>query len=275
MRRRLGLSEPDVVGRRRFHCSALIVVVFAALLGCSVGRKDRRVSGQVFVVTNARENVRLGLVEVKAIPAKELESFVSEKLARRVELRADLPRQRELLKAMEWDAQRRLEHATRDLHAAWEEFLPHADKDSERKAYADRYFAAESKLQAAKDAMARLPMAQRAAIDSLLAYWDSGAYFMAGLPAALDSVKTDASGEFTLDVAATRRIGVAATAGRQVVDKYETYYWLVWVDPKDARSARVLLSNDNQLGSDSPESVIPGSALGLDGKVKQRSANGR
>ncbi len=66
---------------RAMSPSALLFILAFLVLSTACGSKEGQLTGEVFIVTRGGQNVRLGLVEVRAIPAETLTPFIIAKMA--------------------------------------------------------------------------------------------------------------------------------------------------------------------------------------------------
>lgn len=186
------------------------------LLIASCGFLEAELTGSVFIVTRGGANVKLGLVEVRAIPERDIRPFIEAKQATFDSL------MQECL----------LELAQIDLEEA-EELRGHRYALEEREEV--------------------LTVAKQKARASLLDISADNLYFR-DLPVGVATAKTDADGEFSMRLR-RGKYALGAKASRQAMDRTEEYYWLVWVT-LSGKSTRVFLSNDNLLASGSPLSVV-------------------
>jgi len=84
----------------------------------------------------------------------------------------------------------------------------------------------------------------------------SGEYFLQDMPSSISTAQTDSDGKFTLLMPRDGRYGIVARATRELDEKKETYCWFVWVSLNGDPSKRVVLNNDNLVGSGSPDSAL-------------------
>ncbi|MBI3879885.1 MAG: hypothetical protein HY301_07440 [Verrucomicrobia bacterium] len=80
--------------------------------------------------------------------------------------------------------------------------------------------------------------------------------YFAGLPEPVSTAKTDADGKFSLKLPAKTRFAIAAEAERTTPAGRESYNWLVWVSVDDDKGKSIMLSNDNLFAANSSESVV-------------------
>ncbi len=56
-----------------------------------------------------------------------------------------------------------------------------------------------------------------------------------------------------MKLVSNKRYVIAAKAQRRVFDSTEQYYWLVWVSLQGEQPMRVMLTNNNLMGTDSAD----------------------
>jgi hypothetical protein len=164
------------------------------------------VTGQVFIVTNGHQTVKLALVPV----------FVFEKLAVVNEAQA---RQKEWLReANEFitTVEGPLTNLSVDLTLRRKSASPKVREEC--RALSDQ---------------ARRHME----------YLMSSARFFEHLPAPIASTKTDADGNFTVEVKDRSLVVIGALTTRKVFDDIESYHWLIPIEGNGP--AKIMLSNDN------------------------------
>ncbi len=187
------------------------IVLLFSLVGCSP--KPVEISGQIFVVTAGRENIKMGLVDVHAVADEDFKK-----------LAASLTET--IRKGVAEDFQAEVdESARRALLQEIDAIAEPASVLSELRALKNEVFRRE---------LPRSPgdmSFERAA--SMLAVF---------LPAA--SGKSDADGRFSLAV--NGKVWLVARANRTLGnDKEESYLWILpWERPASAGGAPLLLSND-------------------------------
>jgi hypothetical protein len=86
--------------------------------------------------------------------------------------------------------------------------------------------------------------------------------YFAALPQPIIATKTDADGNFLLEIPRDRQCVLAAMAERYVGDATESYFWLLHIDP--STPSRLLLSNDNVISEGDPRSVLQVSCKKMD-----------
>ena len=218
------------------------------------------VSGQAFIVTKGRQNIKLALVEVIAIPEKDVLEHIKAKRAEGREKQALLLPQ--------------VERAKKEAGSA-SSALARAEKDAE-KARQDRHEATMATIRNRGNVIGQMKAdteafskemdenlrLQKAAnskggtlreLGRQYAHYDSPAYYADNLPNAVAHSKTDADGNFSLSVP-PGKYAIAAATSRAVFKDTEQYYWIVWVDVKSPIQG-LMLSNDNLLGTGCRECV--------------------
>lgn len=198
----------------------------AVLSGC---QREHSVTGQVFVVTKGRENVKLGLVAVHVV---DDEAF--SKIAR---------------KAL-------LAHAVANV------------KVTEAKANLTTLAALEQDLNKLKPAGGAVPILDNLMVEieerrselQAKAKSDVSELLFKLLPS--EATKTDADGQFTVKVSGART-WLLARASRTVVGNDETY---VWMQPTDGKSPKLLLANDNLLPNETAMLEVLRRIAGLTGE---------
>jgi hypothetical protein len=251
----------EVVVRSKLRPLAALLLPIVLSVGCggnggqNPGAWSRKPSvelhGDVFIVTRGGENVKLGLVVVRAFP----ESTALAHLANR---RVEIARGPERVDSLVAQVRRETEQArvevsrTEKYHenlAAKMRGRPFTPKEqSGLDAAWNNYLAALRRVEN-EDLEVRKARGR-------IAYFGSAAFYLEDLPAPTEEAKTDADGKFAIMLPANERYALAATASRLVIDRTEHYYWFVWVTCKPAGENRIFLSNDNLLTVPSSESLV-------------------
>lgn len=196
-------------------------VVCSLVGGCS---RPATLTGQLFVVTKGRDNVKLGLVEVIAVPEQQLKAFQDEKV-----------------KAL-----------LAEYDAALLKFRPCKEAMSKMKQVAEAERAtllADYKKNCAEEFGRNLDRMGELA---------QGSPFLEALPTNdASTTKTDADGRYTLTLLRGARYAIAARAERTVPgqDKPEQYRWLLWAQ-MDGEKNQLLLSNDNMMTENPADAVV-------------------
>jgi len=213
------------------------------------------VSGQVFIVTKSRENIKLALVEVAAIPESDLVKYVKIK-------RASGAEKKELLKPA-YDASLKDAAAASAAHARAQEKMERATRAL--LAGRGKETPIDESIRTLNVHTASIGVAERANeveysrkmkalnLKSDIDYFDSGRFYFEGLPSASYATKTDADGRFSLSLPEGKYV-LAATASREVGRRTEVYHWLVVIN---APNQALMLSNDNEFQTKCRECVQP------------------
>jgi multidrug resistance efflux pump len=222
--------------------------------------KSAEFAGQVFVVTEGRQTIKLSLVELQAIPESAL-------LVHLEKTRRALAEERALIDAKVEEAQRSVEEAANREKAARE-----AEK-TESKARTDAMFASMRNRQwnseRSREHAAAEVAGMRAALDARdeaeakrRAYLEllkqqrllrNPSAFFANLPKPAARTKTDADGRFRLPVPPGKHV-IAAHSDRRLLNGTEEYFWLLSVDSASPDQA-LMLTNDNLVQSRCSECV--------------------
>lgn len=211
-------------------CS-LFFTAISVFWACGPSSVD--VNGEVFIVTQGGSSIKLSLIEIYAYEAPDMEKFIKS--------RTDL-----------------------------------AKSELDKLAPALKTLLME--LKAAYDAHDKFGMLDesKAAKASLRAYWSkkeeysqvykkyspffSGQFWTMGLPAPIQTIKSDSEGRFVLQLK-PGKYGLVASGSRKVMDKEEEYYWLIWTNVVKKPRSKILLSNDNLLDRNSADCAVPFNAL--------------
>lgn len=232
---------------------ALCLLTFAlgfSLLGCAA---EGDLSGDIFIVTNGRENVKLGLVEVRAIPESQMRPYLDAKrrLADSAQsaLRAEYQQLKSAVDSTDAVLERiKTEHPEFTYWMMWEG----VSSSRERSVNADAPTRAmwKARLEEYRAAYRRFN-AVRPRYES----WVTAEYYLDDLPPSALTAKTDADGKFTLRLRSRTRYALVASTTREIGNHTERYHWIVWTTLDGKPTGRVLLSNDNVL--DPAERVCP------------------
>lgn len=201
---------------------AAAIVATALVCACS---PQRDVPGQIFVVTEGRMNVKLGLVGVHVVAHEKLQPIAATLLAD--------------FRESEFAWKKRAAQAQADQIAlsAFEDELSKLVPDG-------LYVAAARELREASETRRAELIKQEAPAPAEPLLQEAGltAAFFDRLPPAV--TKSDADGKFT--VRAKPGDWLIAQSSRKVMDASEEYVWVVQVPP-EKRNDPLLLSNDNMV----------------------------
>lgn len=183
------------------------------------------ISGEMFIVTKGRQNIKLALVEICAVPQNVILSWVKLKREAAVTERKKVEKKIEELLEQKQIVSSQLQNAS-DRNEIW-------------------------KLQ---DKERELGHQLRLA-DINHHYWISPEYYLKGLVQCEFTTKTDSDGKFTLTLPSSKRYALAAQTNRQILDSSETYWWLIWTNP-ELPNQTIVFDNDNLMSENPPNKVI-------------------
>lgn len=216
--------------------------------------KSSKISGQVFVVTQGRENIKLALVEILAIPEKNIIQHLKAKQINRLEQLKILMPELEEAKKIADAASEALAQAKIDRNRLYaENFYRDASFDEKNRISLARIDAnanwhKQDEIANSADAVFRDKQLKILGLDAPYRYFE-------GLPTAVSIGKTDADGRFTLSLP-HGKYAIAATSSRKVFEGSESYCWLVWVDTSFPNQS-LTLSNDNLIETKCKKCVDP------------------
>jgi len=199
---------------------------------CSCSR-NREVKGEIFIVTAGHESVKLGLVEIRAFEAAQLNALIESVKKKIAEQEAQLAPISNAADKLESSAKQEDDHARHKLPSGYKRFRPISDR-------ASTLWIDSSKL------------ASR--VKSHSKYLQSAEPFFEVLPQPVAASKSDSDGKFTMKLPRSGEIVLCAAADRKVAQWTEHYYWMVKITGNT--DAPITLSNHNLAASDAPESLI-------------------
>lgn len=216
-------------------CFLLSNTAYAAQKTGKAAIKTSSISGQVFIVTKGAENIKLALVEVSAIPEREMLQHVNATQDVKKKLLNEV-----LLARKEASVAR---DALTTVTMKWAKKLQEGGYVNR-----DSY---DEEIDPVKQRYAEASTAEDAAMQK----YTNGAYYFSRLPAGISISKTDADGKFKLDLPAGK-YALAAKSSRHVSDETEEYYWLVWINTSSSNQS-IMLSNDNLVKTGCTDCVDP------------------
>jgi hypothetical protein len=217
----------------RYSC-VLILLVFAGT-ACnrsaqpSAGSQTGNLDGQIFIVTQGADTIKLSLTDVLIFKEAEIDST--------------LAAYRDKAKTQRDD---RLTTIQNKLHALQNKLETYKrDDPSETDPKTQVYVkAAQMELGALTQEYQQIDEPQP---DQLFSNLPRTAFAKA---------TTDADGKFSVRLPKTGRYVLAAAKSRDTGVKTEHYYWLIRVSLDGADSKTLNLTNNNLIGSSSPESIL-------------------
>jgi hypothetical protein len=186
--------------------------------------ETHRIDGQVFVVTKGAQTIKLSLVNVSLHSEASISEFLATKRANALPLTEPMSELVKKALAVVDEAERVHEKVPR---------------------VSDKW------LDSFKVTMEAQSVLRK--VRGMADYPKSGLYLFDGLPAPLQTTKTDADGKFAFSTPDGKYV-LTASAKRNVADFVEVYRWMVRVNLDADKS--VMLASDNLTSSGSSDSVI-------------------
>ena len=243
-----------------------IILLLLSLCLISCGKKETEISGEVFVVTQGAGNYKLGLVEISAIPEKDIQPFVT----------ALQLKEAEEIKT----AQAAYDKAKKDTDSAIAVYSRSVNKYTEQSNYVDTLknsdhlsgedlnkgfktlndmnWTEDENNKNKKAAESSNEALLKAKIDLLNA--ESPERYFTDLPKAITTSTTNSDGKFSLKIPLAGKYALFAKSTRKVGDKNELYYWIVTINA-NGQPQNLILSNNNTTDSGSPDSLIKSKTL--------------
>jgi hypothetical protein len=191
------------------------------------------ISGQVFIVTRGHQSIKLGLVVIAAFDRNKVLEAIAQV---RQSTDGDRDKLNQLLP--------KLDH------------LGVIASRGQAKVRASKTFTVQEQQQ--YDFLLKLGFKVDTIRSAALAYQDylsSGQLLFDHLPAPIVTTKTDADGNFAMDVVGEHALALGAAATRNLPSgETESYFWLVPFD--GGPNARVILSNDNLTSEKTDQSLV-------------------
>lgn len=218
---------------------ALKIVSLLSLLIALSGCGEQKITGQVFVVTQGKDNIKLALVAVGAIPQKEFDQYLKAKQSKKLEQQKLLSPKYEQAKSRLLNSERGLE--SMDVMKKTNHYVP----IKRQKADMDFVDGLITKFEAVRT--------ECKAVIAEYESFDKTEFLFDGLPRVSAIAKTDADGKFTLSLPKGKYV-LTANSSRKVAGSLEAYYWFIFVDSSSADQP-IILSNDNLLETKCNECV--------------------
>ncbi|MCX7112953.1 MAG: hypothetical protein NTX45_23120 [Proteobacteria bacterium] len=217
----------------------LYIALTITMTSCS---SESTLDGEVFIVTQGSQSIKLGLVEVMAIPEVDAQKFIEEKNSKA---------QDEYLR----DSQKFIKSQKEYAYRMWNEAL-------EKMGYllqGGHPHLQDGHPQAMTDAIADAERwRKRYEYINLAEFeWPKGGFYYNDLPLneVVEKATTNADGKFTLTLPSKGKYLLVAHSQRQIADSKEEYYWLIWVFVTSNIKDHIMLSNNNLFGTNASESV--------------------
>lgn len=186
------------------------------------------VSGEMYIITNGRENIKLASVVICAVSENNILNWLKLKQSNAIP---------QIQKARVKENELR-------------EKLAQIDKSSVNTSSDDYYTQKYNRDMERINVESNLRMAQ---INTY--YWQSPEYYLKGLNQCEVSTKTDSDGKFTLELPASKKYSLSAETSRRVFKSSETYWWLFWIDPTN-QNQKITFNNDNLMSENPSNAVI-------------------
>lgn len=223
--------------RRIFTLFALL----AMLSGCG----EKEITGQIFVVTQGKDNIKLALVTVGAIPQEEFDQFLKAKQSEKLKQQEPLQMKYREVKNKKIDSMSDVPGGGFSFSYEWNKSTIELPTSNKRKAMIDQAIKENAMIDEAR-AKAKAVIAEYEA-------FDKADFLLAGMPAPKLTSKTDADGKFALKLPSGKYV-ITASSSREVFSSTETYHWLVAVEASNIKQP-LILSNDNLLETKCNECV--------------------
>jgi hypothetical protein len=192
---------------------------------CVVPTFAGELSGQIFIVTNAHESKKLGLVAVALFDEKKVNEAID---SVRAQTLPELTKLQKMMPLIDKFASEALEASFKVQDGYMKRVVPFEvymkSEALEREAAQIRYDA--------KD---------------YLRYLLSARLYFKELPQPVATTKTDADGNFAIEIPDGGDFVIGASATRAILSETESYYWLLRVP--QSLPAKIILSNDNLTSS--------------------------
>lgn len=208
--------------------------------------REMKVDGEIFVVTQGRENFKLALVEVCAIPEKKILDWIDAK-----ETKAKI----EIVKAKKTNdfARRERDSAKLETELSYQRasrLLETYFSSSGDNGYIQAKNQAERNAKILEEKERKLLKAQSDYLN-----WFSPRYYLDSLKDCEVSTKTNSDGKFSLTLKRDK-YALAARSERKTIGDTEEYFWLIWVSPDSVSNKMLMLSNDNFMEANPQEKVV-------------------
>lgn len=219
-------------------------MVISLLAGC--GKQDilshssadsQVISGQVFVVTQGMNNIKLALVAVGAIPQEEFDQYLKVKQSNKLEKQQHLYSKYIEAKKHLIDAKENYNVTNNWRNVLVTQFNESVNPSEKSEKYID-------KLKAELDKIKEDIDKTKSVLDEFEAF-DKAEFLFEGLPKSNTFAKTDADGKFVLSLPKGKYV-ITANSTRSVGSYSEIYHWLVLFDAASPNQS-LILSNDNFL----------------------------
>ncbi|MDP2207825.1 MAG: hypothetical protein Q8K98_03490 [Bacteroidota bacterium] len=243
--------NPQGLMRKRTICLlTFLLILFGCLVGC--GPSERELNGEVFVVTQGGQNIRLGLVEVGVFAESDIIPFIQKKLQRAKYEKRELETVLDSVKKAS-------EQSAKELAYLRKQMKVNSEGTDELSLNELRYRLdwQIKNLLLFKEAGERHDKRLKEHFDvlKLIHSYLEGEFYLSGLPEPLQTTKTDSDGEFNFKLK-PGKYAIAAKSSRKIIDSSEAYYWLIWLTIDGVPTKKLMLSNDNLFETHCADCII-------------------
>ncbi len=246
------------MNRTRLFLCFFVILIFA---GCD---RSGRLTGQVFIVTESTDNIKLGLVEILAVPADQMHTHIAQRHAHIDQMHAHIAqRDRELKERIDAATATEtaiLKETERRYQAQYDKLGSSAGESDgvnpQLIAARDARDGARKRLEVARVEAMRIETARLEAaglkleavgLETEKTLPEILDYYLSDLPSPIARSTSDADGRFQMTVPRGESIALIARSSRRVGASRESYSWLVWTSLDGNNSSEVLMSNNNLL----------------------------
>jgi hypothetical protein len=228
---------------KRLHWAAVVLVLIVSFSIPAFGDETNgTITGQVFIVTKAADNVRLGLVKIMLFPEEAITNYVADRNKQINDDRPDFDKQIADFDKSILEMKENLEKIK-------------ATEEKLRTLGTDVSPINRPGIQSVEGFIALLEQQRESKLEAKQ-NWPASSHYFKDLPTSLSSTRTDADGKFSLQIPKSGRFAIAAHASRKTYSANEEYYWMVWVSLNGRESTNIILGNQNLMSSGSQESVV-------------------
>jgi hypothetical protein len=216
------------------------------LIGCNKLAKEVILDGSIFIVTEGRENIKMGLVAVSIYPEAD-----AQEVLKSIEQQIAVCKQR-IAAAQELDAQAVVKRSEADAIVntpeakALQDEIRALPQGAYKLPEIEKKFAEfTTKQQALLHESSNLRFEAEIIRKTIPTVEQSWAVVLAALPPISFAVKTDADGKFSVKLPNKGHYVIVAESSRLIPTEREIYRWLVTVKLPNEHDQPVILSNDN------------------------------
>jgi hypothetical protein len=243
------------------------ILIIITLTGCN---REASLEGEIFIVTQGGQSIKLGLVEVLAIPEIDAQKYINEKdlasLQKKTELREKYIKAKD---EYEKDYQRITEknkkielqkkHVQKMIDEAGNRILNalNSSKEKELQAAITDQLRWEHEYYNLDISDPTVNINLKNIAQNEFLEWPKGDFYFNDLPLSktVGKATTNDDGRFTITLPSEGKYLLAAHTQRQIGDQQGEYYWLIWVTVTSKDKDHIMLSNNNLFGTNAPESA--------------------